>query len=69
MRERVGREDRVVDDDRLNLAPKETDFKFAPKFVGITAGVVLLEPSKPAARCVAMPEPVMSHRQECLILR
>ena len=67
-RERIGWEDRVVEDHRLGLAAEEANFQFVPELVGIGARLAVAEPVEPAASLVVMSETVVSHRQEYPIL-
>ena len=64
MRERIGREDRVVEDHRLGLATEEADFQFVPELIRIGTRLAVAEPVEPAASLFAMPEAVVGHGQE-----
>ena len=64
MREGIGREDWVVEDDRLGLATEEAELQFIPELVGGPARLVAAEPFEPAVRFRTMPEAMMGHGQE-----
>ena len=62
--ERVGREDRVVEDHRLGLAAKKADFQRAPELVGVRARPVVVQSIEPAPSLFAMAKAVVRHREE-----
>src|SRR5438094_810778 len=64
VRERVGREDRVVEDHGLGFASEEADLQFTTELIGVCARLAVTESVEPATSLVTMSEAVMSHRQE-----
>jgi hypothetical protein len=68
MSERVGRENRIVNDNGFGLAAEEADLELVPKLVVNRTRHVFAEPVEPATSLVAMPEAIVSHRQERPVL-
>ena len=67
-RERIGREDRIVQDHGLGLAAQEADFKLVPERKGMAAGLTAAEPVQPAAGLVFVTQAMMSQGQKRPIL-
>ncbi len=64
MRERVGREDRVVEDHRLGLAAEQADLQLVPELGRVRAELMIPQLVEPAASLIAMTQAVVGHRQE-----
>ena len=58
-RERVVREDRVVEDHGLGLVPEHADLQLIPELDRVRAGLMLPQPVEPAAGLGAMAQAVV----------
>ena len=63
-RERVGRENGIVEDHRLGLTAEQAKFQLMPESAVSASGLMVSQPVEPLEGLIPMSQAVVSHRQE-----